>query len=184
MGGYASATTYDPNGTMRQLTSAPGPGAVPGAMGPDPNQINALLAYKTKLAADQQAQENDRQNRALSLQEWMARNAQTERDQSRMDARRATDAARGQVRHGAPVFSKTIGGLGVTPGTIRLNQWEPGAAFSGYAEDLGTGPANAVMSPVAGAAQAGSRAVAANEWDTYNKETAARRRAPAYGTAR
>lgn len=47
---------------------------------------------------------------------------------------------------GRPVFVKTVGGFGITPGTIRLNQWEPGAAFAGYESDLGSGPAAASFS--------------------------------------
>lgn len=74
-----------------------------------------------------------------------------------------------KTNRGKPVFTKTVGGAGIVPGTIRLNQWEPGAAFAGYTDDLGEGPANATVGVTPGeASDAEARRRALNDQDFAN----------------
>ena len=185
---YQSATGYDPGGTLRQTTAGPGMGAPAAGMGgpvslfADPYLRQAVGARAAEASAGRAAAD-DRANRALSLQEWEAGQQGSLRERALGDQEAAQAAAMEEAklaRRGRPVFTKTVGGMGVTPGTIRLNQWEPGAAFAGYEGDLGSGPSNSVLSTAGTQHQVASNALSAQDWNDFMR-TSAQRQAVQYG---
>lgn len=184
---YSSSTGYDPGGAVRQVTAGPGAAMLPPPGVGIPPELLALLQQR-------EAQRAALQNRALNLQEWQAHQAAPARQAAAgpvfaagpvygegesVRAERPSmvmRAAPGVAERGQPVFTKTVGGPGMTPGTIRLNQWEPGASFAGYERDLGSGPAAAGFSSAATNAQAVSKGLAADDWEQF-----VRGRGAAYG---
>ncbi len=179
---YSSATTFDPDGTRRQQTAGPGAVALPAPGVGLPPELVGLLQAKM-------AREQALQDQALTLEKWKAGMTTPARREvsggpagggvlpaapamGRL-AMAPPAAAAAPVNKGQPIFTKTVGGLGMVPGTIRLNQWEPGAAFAGYEADLGSGPANAGFSTAATQAQGANRGIAADEWEQFVKQSGA-----------
>lgn len=155
--GFQGAFSYLP-GSVAQSAVSGAPAGVGGAAGPlDLTALNGILGRRiaAKEADDAATRAVAQQRAQLDLEALRTRLAAEK--QAAIPQERPSMAGRGeamdQASRGTPVFTKTVGGAGMTGGTIRLNQWEPGASFAGWSRDLGMGPANAsVQAPGASGA--------------------------------
>lgn len=135
---YSSSLTY-PGSVATQQTTVPGAGSYGGGGFIDPAMFKDLIAKREAERAQKIANEQEMQKMQLdAMRHQMA--------VSRPSGERAVSTG-GYGGHGKPIFTKTVGGPGMTGGTIRLNQWEPGAAFAGYEEDLGGSPNAGYIQP-------------------------------------
>lgn len=147
---------YQPEGEVVTQTSGGGLPGLAGGGGLSSRTIEALIAQRAAQAQREAALRERMMMAQLRAMEQQGR--MQAQPQGVMSEPGFGSASQGQARanqlqlqaleqqvRGKPVFTKTVGGPGMIGGTIRLNQWEPGAAFSGYSSDLGAGPANAAI---------------------------------------
>ena len=154
---------------VQSITEASGGG---GGMPFDPRLFMELINEKRATAAF----ERDRASRADDLNAKLAMEDLLMKRQQRQAAGRSRGSsggnsggsaggghrqATGSSVGGKPIFVKTVGGPGMQGGTIRLNAWEPGAAFAGYESQLGGAPDKVVME-APGPSMAGLAASPAN----------------------
>lgn len=146
MGGITGLTTY-PGGNMNTQVSG----------GPD---LSAL--FMQMLQQQQAPAAPARMPKVIDPDDDYRRQMQQMQLRAMRNAgNRAEHSAAPTVKKGKPIFVKTVGGPGMQGGTIRLNAWEPGAAFAGYEEDLGSGPSGgSIQAP--GASRAGLASSPAN----------------------
>jgi hypothetical protein len=134
--GASIATTFPPGG-VNVASNYDRPG-LPGAGALDPFFMEAI---RRKMALDEQMQQ-ERLNQMRRAGQVSASAAAPERENPMAALTRGAGA---QAKR--PVFTKTVGGPGMQGGTIRLNQWEPGAAYAGDEADLGSGPERSTFQP-------------------------------------
>lgn len=127
---FSSDLSYGRGGQLKQVATVPG---VTGGI--DPAVFEDLM--RRKIEASRPVGPDPR------IQQMQLQAMASQMNQPRFTNHENRPAPKA---HGRPVFTKAVGGAGMQGGNIRLNQWEPGAAFAGYEEDLGSGPANAAIS--------------------------------------
>jgi hypothetical protein len=176
--GSSIMTGFTPTGIS---TSASYP-AAGGAPPIDPfilEQIRRKMALQEQRQAQRDAMEMAAQREALRGSKLQNDVAMREFNQPQFTHAEGSSVAR--KAKGKPVFTKAVGGAGMIGGNIRLNQWEPGAAFAGYEEDLGSGPEKSSFQPGGADTIASTGGLGAPE-ENLNERVSAQRIALTKGT--
>lgn len=158
-------TFYQPEGDVVTQTSGGGlgPGAMPGGL-PGMGFAQQLLAQRAAQAQREAAMRERMQRAQLAAMQQDMRMQREAGRASRLQPQAGANGdpiamqqmqliAMSKANRGTPIYTKAVGGPGMIAGNIRLNQWEPGAAFAGYSH--GGGPASASFADTPGPSAAG-----------------------------